>query len=140
MPEISQEDLELFNKFKELGDPDAVAAALAERQTMARSQVISEAAGLVGFKPSVLAKVSEGVEIEVKDGVAMVGEKTLEDYANENWTDFLPALKSEGQQQQNGVPFVRQPVKPVTKPANSTQAETRAYLKRTYARTAAASN
>lgn len=110
MPEITQEELDSFNKYKELGEVDAIASELSEKQTLERSNVVSQVAELTGFKTSVLSKLASDIEFEVKDGKAYVGDKTVEEYADENWADFLPSLKEEVKS--NGVNFVRQASKP----------------------------
>lgn len=128
MPEITQEELEQFNRYKELGAVDEVSNGLNERQTMARERVVNEAAGIVGFKTSVLTKLSDGVDLQIKEGVPMIGDVKLEDYAKENWADFLPSLKAEGG---SAVPFVRQPSK-ATQPTNNSNQVVSSFLKRTY--------
>lgn len=116
MPEITQEELDLFNKYKELGDVDAVTSELSAKQQMERTNVINEVAQLSGYKPNVLAQLGQELTFEVKEGKAYVGDKTVEEYAQENWADFLPSLKAE--EQKNGVSFVKQPTKPLENKSN----------------------
>lgn len=110
MPEITEEELETFNKYKELGDVDAISNELSAKQTLERENIVSKVAELTGFKPSVLSKLASDVEFEVREGKAYVGDKTVEEYADENWGDFLPSLKEEVKN--NGVNFVRQATRP----------------------------
>lgn len=105
MPEISETDLELFNKYKEIGEPDAIATELNAKADLERSNTLKEVASLSGYKESVLSKLADGLELKVEDGKAFVGDKPIEEYANENWEDFIPSLKEE---KVNGVNFVRQ--------------------------------
>lgn len=109
MPEITEEELEKFNKYKELGEVDTISQELQAKQQLEYESVLSEVADLSGFKPSVLSKLGEGLTFEVREGKAYVGDKTVEEYAQENWADFLPSLKAE--EQKNGVNFVKQPSK-----------------------------
>jgi hypothetical protein len=131
MPEISQEELDKLNKYKELGEPEEISSSLSELQQASRQNVINEAASLSGFKPTVLSRLASDVEITVADGKAMVGDKDLETYAEENWEDFLPSLKAEQAQPKIGMPFVKQPTKQVRE-VNNTKAVVSNVLKRTY--------
>jgi hypothetical protein len=136
MPEISAEELEQFNKFKAMGTPDEVENALNERNTLARQTLVSQVAQVSGFEPVVLDKLVDGLELKVEGDKAFVGDKPIDEYANENWSAFLPALKaanSGGSTKQQTVPFVRQPVKAVEQTAASAVAKENVdYIKRTY--------
>lgn len=87
-----------------LADRDALASKVAARE---REDFISSVAGLVKYKPGVLGKLAEGLEIEVKDEKdARTGKDVkvphvkgadgkstpLTAYAEANWGDYLPAL------------------------------------------------
>lgn len=109
MPEISQEELDLFNKYKELGEPDTISNELNAKASLERENVLQEVAAVSGFKSSVLAKLSEGLDLKVEDGVAYVGDVPIADYANEQWEEFLPSLKEE--KKPTGISFVRQATK-----------------------------
>jgi len=131
MPEITEEELQSFNRYKELGEVDSISASLASLTTLERDASIQQAAELVGYKPSALSRLATDVTIEIKDGKAMVGDVELEQYAQENWEDFLPALKATSETVKQTVPFVRQPTKPV-KEVDNTQQLVSSFLKRTY--------
>ncbi len=130
MPEITQEELDLLNKYKELGEPDAIVEAMSERDNLFRQATVGEAAFASGYKLSVLEKLTNGLELTMKDGQAFVGEQPIEEYANENWQDFLPALKSEDDKKT--VKFVTQS-KAVVKPTNQYKNMASRYIKNTYA-------
>lgn len=129
MPEITQEELDLFNKYKELGDVEAVSAELSAKQTLERENTVNEVAKLTGYKSSVLSKLASDIEFEVKEGKAYVGDKTVEEYAEENWADFIPALKEE--EKSNGINFVRQATKP-TETKKTVSVNVTPYLKSIY--------
>lgn len=129
MPEITEEELKEFNKYKELGDVEAVSAELSAKQTLERENTVSKVAELTGYKASVLSKLASDVEFEVKEGKAYVGDVTVEEYAEENWADFIPALKEESKS--NGVNFVRQATKP-TETKKMISGNVTSYLKSIY--------
>lgn len=114
MPDITDKDLELFNKYKELGSPEDISTSLGEHQTMVRNKAIAEVSEIAGFKPSVLEKLGKDVEFFVKDKEAFVKHEgkdvKLVDYANDNWKEFLPSLKAESETRTTGIvrPFVKQ--------------------------------
>jgi hypothetical protein len=125
---LTKEEAADWEAFKALGKPADVKKKLDAHGELEkkvadadRSKLLSEAAQISGFKPSVLEKLADGLEIEVKDvpktneknetvntRVAFVktdtGLKTLADFANDSWKEFLPSLKSDdkGTQGQNG--------------------------------------
>ncbi len=106
MPEITQEELDLFNKYKELGDIAEVETNLSEVPKMRFDSVITKASELTGFNKKVLSKISQGLDLRVEDENVFVGDKPIEDYADEEWGDFLPALK--GTNTKQTVNFVEQ--------------------------------
>lgn len=106
MPEITQEELDLFERYKGLGDVEEVESNLSEVPKMKFESVITKASELTGFNKKVLSKISQGLDLKVEDGNVFVGDKPIEDYADEEWADFLPALK--GINQKQTVNFVEQ--------------------------------
>lgn len=109
MPEITQEELDLFNTYKNIGEPEQIAEQLNEKVSLERENTLKEVASLSGYKPNVLAKLSEGLDVKVEDGVAYVGDVAIQEYATENWSDFIPSLTEDASPK--GVNFVRQPNK-----------------------------
>jgi hypothetical protein len=113
MPEITQEDFELLEAYKKLGDPEDLAEAVGERDSIKRTGAVQMAAQLLGYKPSVLDRLAAGMEISVRDEKAFIKdgdtEKELSDYADENWKEFLPSLKAEeSSSKPKGVSYVPQ--------------------------------
>lgn len=106
MPEITDAELELFNKYKEIGEPEDITNELNAKVSLERDNTLQEAAQVTGYKPNVLAKLSEGLDLKVDDGRAFIGDVPIEDYANEQWEEFLPSLKDDSKP--SGVNFVRQ--------------------------------
>ncbi len=106
---LTAEDATLWEAYKTLGAPDALKTTLESAQTatqeaqaLKREKAITEAAGVAGYKPSVLTRLADGLEITVKpdskgDKRAYVvkdgAETALEDFASREWSDFLPSLK-----------------------------------------------
>ncbi len=128
MPEITQEELDLLNKYKEIGEPETITDMLANGQSLARAATVGEVAIATGYKWSVLETLTNGLDLKMKDGQGFVGDVPIEDYANEHWQDFLPALKSEDKKK---VAFISQH-KSVTKPASQFGNFAADYIKRTY--------
>lgn len=107
---LSGDDKALFERYKTLGKPEDWETERREVQTIKRNQVLSEAATVHNLVPSVLQRLADGLEIEIreveKDGqkqkTAVVktqeGEKPLPDYAKAQWSEFLPALEKGAQQ------------------------------------------
>jgi hypothetical protein len=130
MPEITQEELDLLNKYKGLGEPEAIESQLAEGQTLARKVSATEASFACGYKLSVLEKLTEGLDLQIKDDHAFIGDVPIEDYANENWQDFLPALRSEdGKKKVAFIPQNRATEKAASPFGKSFASD---YIKRTY--------
>jgi len=98
MAELSDNDFALWERYRALGTPEHVEAALVERDDLARRATIREAAAIAGFKESALARLAGDLPIAVRDGAAFVatdGEETpLADYAAREWAEFLPSLKA----------------------------------------------
>ncbi len=130
MPEITQEELDLLTRYKTLGTPEEITGEIEEKQQMARTSLLVEAASASGYKFSVLERLTDGLDLKMQDGKAFVGDKPIEDYANENWQDFLPSLKQE--EGDKKVKFVQQS-RAVTKPANQFKNIASDYIKSTYA-------
>ena len=139
MPEITQEEFDLLERYKQLGTVEQVSGSLAGLQRMMHTQVINEAAKACGFKPQVLAKLSGGLDIAIKDNKPFVRAKDgteteLGTYAESEWKDFMPSLK-EGTvanvQSVQTMPFVPQPMKSIESKPNSLKLA-KAYITRTY--------
>jgi hypothetical protein len=112
-------DAAAWQAYKALGAPDALKKSLdeaqtatQEAQTLRREKAVNEAANVAGFKPGVLARLADGLELTikgekdkkaayvVKDGA----ETALEDYAIQEWAEFLPALKQADKQADRPAP------------------------------------
>ncbi len=106
MPEITQEEFDLFEKYKGLGEVDDIESNLSEVPKMKFDSIIAKASELTGFNKRVLSKISQGLDLRVEDENVFVGDKPIEDYADEEWSDFLPSLK--GVNTKQSVNFVEQ--------------------------------
>jgi hypothetical protein len=143
---LSAEQAKAWQAYRELGeDPkelkkklETATTAEGELAKLRKSESLREAAEVEGFKASVLQRLGEDLEIEisdidvvgvdgkvtqqkqarVKDGDKMI---PLKEYANNKWTEFMPALKADtssqtgqstngnnGQGSSNGTPYVKQ--------------------------------
>ncbi len=136
MPEITQEEFDMLEKYKQLGTVEKVSGTLAGFQQMARSQTVNEAARICGFKPQVLDKLSSGLEIGIKDNTAFVKaqdgtEISLSDFAEAEWKDFMPSLKAEPAQTQQFVAYVPQPAKGMESKPTGVKL-VKSYIARTY--------
>jgi hypothetical protein len=100
---LSADEARLWEAYTALGAPDALKTSLdasqgavGELASLKREKVIRSAAEAAGFKPSVLTTLAGDLDIQTKDGKAVViadGKETpLADYAKTHWADFLPAL------------------------------------------------
>ncbi len=103
---------------------------LEEKQQLAHTTMVVDASSASGYKFSVLERLTNGLELNMKDGKAFIGDKPIEEYANENWQDFLPSLKRE--ETDNKVKFVSQS-KAVKRPTNQFKSGVSRYIKNTYA-------
>lgn len=112
MPEISEQDLELFEQYKQIGSIEDISSTLNERAEMVRNNAITFAAENLGYKPNVLAKLAKGLEIKVNGDKAYIvegdQEHELGKYAEENWEDFIPSLTATAESKPNGVSYVSQ--------------------------------
>lgn len=146
---LSDEDAELFKKYKELGDdPEKLKETLEnaeesqkELSQLKREKSNSEVAEVLGWNPKVLNRLSdENAEYEVKtrkndegeDEKYVVlktddGEKDLKEYAKDNWSEMIPALEvnSDNNQQstESGKNFTKQ------KPSGGGKPNGKSYLK-----------
>ena len=136
MPEISQQDLDLFERYKQLGEPDTLETSLAEKNQLERSTTLSAVANNKGYKVSVLEKLTEGLELTVDGENVMISGTPIEDYAQQNWGDFMPALQGAEVGDKKKIGFVAQPTKPA--PQNPIKNVAKDYIKRTYAQPKAA--
>jgi len=112
MPEISEQDLELLETYKKIGAPDSIAEVLDERDKMKRTNTITFAADLLGYKANVLEKLAKDNDIIVQDSKAYIrdGEEEVElsKYAEEKWGDFLPSLKAEQPRTTESISYIPQ--------------------------------
>lgn len=119
MPEITQEELELFNKYRALGTLESVTSSLVAAQEAELEAVATRA----GFKPKTFRKLfqslPEGYSI-VRDDLGNEsvktpkGEMSLQKFAESEWEEFLPSLKVEETEDKSAAApkvtqFVRQP-------------------------------
>jgi hypothetical protein len=109
MPEITDEQFELLKKYEEIGKPEDISNELNAKAILERENTLQEVSQVTGYKPNVLAKLSEGLDLKVEEGQAYVGEVPIQDYANEQWAEFLPSLKEDSKPV--GVNYVRQAAK-----------------------------
>jgi hypothetical protein len=147
-----------WTAYTALGAPDALTAALRERETatgelatLRRSEVLRQVQDASGYKASVLGQLpgvadltfsvreisADGKTITaafVKDKAGQ--EHALSDYAAQHWADFLPALiASQGGTSSQGAGFVRQATSG-SAPSNPVDA----FIEKSNARRAAAPN
>jgi len=119
---IKAEDLVLLKSYKALGTPTEIVDKGAQLSKLQKYQMVSEAATVAGMNPKVLSTLLptdatlEIGEATGDDGAAtrivtlVQGEDTtaLDAYAQAQWSDFLPALKAEKEQQSAGTPWIQQ--------------------------------
>lgn len=111
MPEITEQEFEIFKEYQDLGTPTEISDAIGELSSVKRTNAINDAARLNGYKTKVLDKLAKDVEIYVdgekayakKDGEEM----PLADFAEQEWGDFLSSLK-EDQQDKSQVAYIPQ--------------------------------
>lgn len=116
---LTEEEAEKWDKYQELGeDPEKLEekienaeSAQQELSKLKREKQHSEVADVYEWNPKVLNRLSdEDAEYEIKtrkndegedEQYAVIktedGEKDLQEYAQENWDDMMPALKTNGQ-------------------------------------------
>lgn len=111
---LAAADKEVWQAYRELGQPDDVKARLGERDKLAaevtamkRDDLLREAARVAGYKFSVLKDRAAGLDVELRDVTedgktakqAVVktesGAQPLGEYAERHWGDYLPALLTE---------------------------------------------
>lgn len=128
---LTAEQATQWQTYQQLGAPDALRTQLDERETaqkelgqLRRERDVRAVAEVVNYKANVLLDRAQGLELEVaeveengaKQKRAFVkskdGQRTrLEEYAQANWADYLPALQVEQQPKQAapaGTSYVRQ--------------------------------
>ena len=108
---VSKEDAELLVKYKELGTPDEIGKVSTDFSSMQRSQVLAKVAKTAGYEPSVFNRLAGELTFEEREET-IDGEKKLfivvlpgegkeavriDEFADANWKDFLPALKPENE-------------------------------------------
>ena len=112
---LTADEAKAYDAYLALGKPDALkqaidanGAASAELATLKRERTLAKAADAAGYKASVLTTLAGDLDIQVrpvKDGKPLVvvvkdgTETALADYAQAEWTDFLPALTATPGQQ-----------------------------------------
>jgi len=95
MPEITQEEFDMLEAYKQLGSID-------ELSSKQFDTVITTAAESSGFKKTVLERLlktlpSEYNLVSSEDGVAMStpdGDIDLKEFAEKEWAEFMPSLKA----------------------------------------------
>lgn len=138
---LTGDDATTYTAYQALGKPDELKTRLGERDqfqgeltTLKRDALLRDVAQAAGFKPSVLKALGADREYEfreleidgksvkqpfVKDGEEF---KPLATYAEQQWADFLPALRAttgtEKTQPGAGVPWPPQPSSTQTQTSN----------------------
>lgn len=124
---LTAEQAALWQAYQQLGTPKDIEQAIKDRDQaqgdlarMQRSAMIREAAETMGYKASVLealdAQMGSALSYEVRDVEVDGGKKRvafvkagdaeavpLDNYAEQRWADFLPALQATGQKP--GTPY-----------------------------------
>lgn len=105
---LDTKQAELFAQYQALGDITTLKTLqtqAAEAAELRRSQTLREAADLAGVNYQVLRDLVKGTDInvEVKDGKALVGGEALADYAKTHWTVYEPVLFA--QRTTQGAPY-----------------------------------
>jgi hypothetical protein len=113
MPEITQEEFDLLQQYKALGDVDQLNSVVASK-TQADFE---RAASAAGYKPNVLKKLINSLpeshrfvlDAETNQGRIMTpeGEVDIKDFASQEWSDFLPSLTA-NEVQKTGIPYIAQ--------------------------------
>ena len=102
---VGKDDLELLAQYKEVGSPEELQKSLDDLkevneriEALSRQEKIAKVSAEYGFNAKVLATLANGTEIDLADdGVATIGGVQIDQYAADNWADFLPSLQtSEG--------------------------------------------
>ncbi len=100
MPEISDEEYATYQQFQQLGDFAEVQNQLNDYRKILKERNVSEAAKVSGFNEKALGKLLGEMDVTVKDtengkqAFILQGEEevSLQEYAEQEWSDFLPAL------------------------------------------------
>ncbi len=100
MPEISDEEYAAYKAFQQLGNVEDISKQLSEYRKMQRALAVEDAARVTGYNPKALGKLIGDLEFSVKEtengkqAFILQGEEevSLQDYAEQEWSDFLPAL------------------------------------------------
>jgi len=106
---VSKEDGELLENYKKLGTVEEIGKTSTDFSSMQRSQILSTVAKTAGYESGVFDRLAGELIFEERketiDGkevpyiVVLPGEGKeavkIEEYAEANWKDFLPALKPE---------------------------------------------
>lgn len=130
---LSKADAERWKVYQELGKPEEVKAAIAERDTLKtenatvkREQTLRDVADVQGWNLAVIKRLAgNDLDFEIVDGkdaedkpvkavnvVIVNGDKReskpAKEYAEKEWGDFLPSLEKAEANKDNGTPFVKQ--------------------------------
>ena len=120
---ISSADSNALKAYRDMGTAPELQEKGKQLQTLQKYQMVSEAALVAGMNPKVLAKLLPGeAKLEIgeatdEDGQAKRVVNVLETgkdkirlakYAETHWTDFLPALKAAGTEDQTGATWIQQ--------------------------------
>jgi hypothetical protein len=105
---LTADEAQAWQAYRALGAPDALKTKLDEAQTatqeaatLRKAERVRTAAEAHGFKPGVLARLADGLELIIKADkdkkaayvVTDGAETALDAYAEAEWAEFLPALK-----------------------------------------------
>jgi len=130
---LTKADAERWKAYQELGKPEEIKAAVAERDTLKtenatvkREQTLRDVADVQGWNYSVIKRLADGLEFEIVDGkdkdgkavksanvVIVTGDKReskpAAEYAEKEWSEFLPSLQKPSEsERQEGTRFVKQ--------------------------------
>jgi hypothetical protein len=133
---LTGDEAKAWRSYREIGEPADLRKALAERDqyrgeagTLRKGQVVRDAATLGGYKPSVLARLAEQVDLAIVERKDKAGkpemvpvvrepgpkegetvETPLSEYAESRWADFLPSLRAEPEKATPGTPPRARPI------------------------------
>lgn len=156
---LSATDAQAWQAYKALGTHEEVKTAVEQRtqlqgqlDSLSRESAIRDAATAAGYKFSVLLDRDKVARVDgkqlgfsvrevEKDGsktkVAFVKdgdtEKSLAEYAQEQWAEFMPSLVVQGTQQQNGTPYPAQHSGTGGNKPTTTKEQAQATLNKAYA-------
>lgn len=118
---ITAEEAKAFEAYKKLGKPEELETARTEIDTLKRGLLLDKAAALLEYRPGVLKKLADGLQISLReetvDGkvvetpIVTEGDKaiSLKEFAEKNWPDFIPALLAADSKTPPVSTFIKQP-------------------------------